>query len=254
MGLELRDFHDILGKRPKTTWQILAAMTRNLGPQCANSIGRDLGRHRDCSQLAAFSGGERMVTEKMACPACGQENHGDAPDCAACGASLAEQPQADRKGPAWSEQLQGRRLGFLIAGALIALAVVAIMWSSNARSHRASTYGFDDASSAALRVENRTTDFAIKRVFIEDADLLVGTQDEYGGIVAGAKEAFEIVPGSYQVKVFYVESSQVLAFRPEGSLSELVTVGPGEAAILRLEGGRSSPEGMIFIPPKLSVK
>lgn len=195
-----------------------------------------------------------MVLQRIACPACGQERQGNGRECAACGASLAEQPRPDQESLDWTEQLRGRKLGFLVAGALIVLAVVTIVWASNARRHRASTYGISDASRAALRIENKTSDFAIKRVFIEDAELLVGTQDEYGGIAAGEKEAFEIAPGSYQVKVFYVESSQVWAFRPEGSLSELVTVGPGEAAILRLEGGRSSPEGMIFIPPKLTIK
>lgn len=195
-----------------------------------------------------------MTTESTTCPACGGDKQADTTACAACGASLVEQSHPDQKGLASTGQLQGRRLAFLVAGALIVLAVVVIVWASNARRHRASTYGISDTSRAALRIENRTSDFAIKRVFIEDADLLVGTQDQYGGISAGAKEAFEIAPGSYQVKVFYVESSQVWAFRPEGSLSKLVTVGPGEAAILRLEGGRSSPEGMIFIPPKLSVR
>lgn len=57
----------------------------------------------------------------------------------------------------------------ILGGLIVVLAVGALVWA-NAYRHTASTYGIADPSSAALRIENRTTDFAITRVTIEDAE------------------------------------------------------------------------------------
>ncbi len=194
------------------------------------------------------------MTEGKSCPECGEENPTGNRQCHACGASLANQLHTDRSGQAPARRLRGWMLSLLILGVLIAVGTVLIIRAAGARRHEASTYGISDPSSAALRIENRTSDFTITRVFIETAEGRVAVQDEYGEIDAGAATVLEIAPGSYVVNVFYVESSQVWAFRPKGSLSESVTLPSGRAAVVRLAGGRSSPEGLIFVPPELVLK
>jgi hypothetical protein len=134
------------------------------------------------------------------------------------------------------------------------VAVAVLSWTAGARRHEASAYGINDPSSAALRVENRTSDFAIARVIIKDAEGLVTLQEEYGEITMGAEEVLEIEPGTILVSVYYVETAMAVMGRPSGSLEETVTVAPGKAAILVLQGGRSSPDGLVYVPPVLVEK
>jgi len=156
-------------------------------------------------------------------------------------------------------QVPPRRLGgwttiWLILGGLIALVVGALMWATSAHRHRASTYGINDPSGAALRIENRTSDFAITRVTIADAEERVAFREVGIEIGIGAETVLEIAPGTYLVSVRYVETSQVVPWRPEGSLNESIVISPGKAVLLCLQGGRSSPEGSIFIPPELGLR
>ena len=128
------------------------------------------------------------------------------------------------------------------------------MWAASERRHRASTYGITDPSGSALKIENRTSDFAITRVNIADAEERVAFLDMSIEIGNGAETVLEIAPGTYLVRVHYVETGQVVPWRPQGSLSESIAVSPGKAGLLRLQGGRSSPEGSIYIPPELVLK
>lgn len=142
----------------------------------------------------------------------------------------------------------------MAGGLIVVLGVAAIALAVNARRHRASTYGIEDPSSAALRIENRTTDFAIARLSIEDAAAGVILEEVRGEIGPGAHHVLELAPGTYVVTVFYVEISMAVMGRPEGTLSASLKASPGKAAILHLSGGRSSPEAIIFVPPELLLK
>jgi hypothetical protein len=142
----------------------------------------------------------------------------------------------------------------VLAVLIVVLAGGSIAWVVSAHRHGASTYGIADPSSAALRIENRTTDFAITRVSFEGTAQGEAVRDVYGEIAVDAEAVLEIAPGTYLVKVFYVEIKQAVAGRPKGFLSESFSVSPGKAAVLSFQGGRSSPEGMVFIPPKLALK
>ncbi|NIS80250.1 MAG: hypothetical protein GTO14_08580 [Anaerolineales bacterium] len=156
-------------------------------------------------------------------------------------------------------QAQPRQRGvwttiLLILGGLIALGVGATMWAASVHRHKASTYGITDPSASALRIENRTSDFAITRVTIVDAEERVAFQEAGMGVGVGAETVLEIAPGTYLVRVDYAETGVVVPWRPQGSLSESIKLSPGEAVLLCLQGGRSSPEGSIFIPPVLALK
>ena len=142
----------------------------------------------------------------------------------------------------------------LILGGLIALGVGALVWTANVHRHRASTYGITDPSGSALRIENRASDFAIIHVTIADAQDRVVFRDEIIEIGMGAASVFEISPGTYLVTVHYVEINQAVMGRPQGALSESIAVSSGRAVLLSLQGGRSSPEGSIFLPPVFVLK
>jgi hypothetical protein len=120
--------------------------------------------------------------------------------------------------------------------------------------HRASTYGITAPSSAVLRIENKTSDFAIRRVSVEEAQSGLVILDEPGGLDVGAEAVFEIPPGTYVVRIFYMEIEPIVMGRPEGFLNESFSVSPGRAALLSFQGGRSSPDGLIYIPPELVFK
>lgn len=142
----------------------------------------------------------------------------------------------------------------LILGGLIALGVGALMWTANVNRHRASTYGITDPSGSALRIENRARNFAITRVTIADADKRVALRDVGIEIGIGAETVIEIAPGTYIVSVNYVEISQVVPWRPHGHLSVSIVASPGKAVLLYFQGGSSSPDGSIFLPPVLVLR
>jgi hypothetical protein len=142
----------------------------------------------------------------------------------------------------------------LILAGIIILAGASITWGVGVYRHKASTYGIADPSSAVLSMENRTSDFAIRRVLIEDAAGGVVVADVYSEIGTGAGVVLEIVPGAYSVSVFYEEISQGVAWRPRGSVDASFSVSPGKAVVLYMQGGRSSPDGLFFIPPELVFK
>jgi hypothetical protein len=149
----------------------------------------------------------------------------------------------------------GRRTIVLLAlGALALLVLTSLLWAAWVRSHRASTYGITDPSRAALRVANGTSDFAITRITVEDARQHVVSQEVTIEVGPGASTVLELAPGPRVISVRFVEIDQAVANRPEGSLSQSVTVSPGEAVLLSLQGGRSSPDGMIFVLPRLVTK
>ena len=133
----------------------------------------------------------------------------------------------------------------------MALAVGAIIWIFSEHQHRASTYGITDPSIGALRISNSTSDFAISYLYIEQDEMHQVFRDSGIEIEPGGETVLEVDPGTYLVRVHYVEIAMVVAFRPQGTLSEYIVVSPGKAVLLDLQGGRSSPEGSIFIPPVL---
>lgn len=150
----------------------------------------------------------------------------------------------------------GRRTILLLAlgGLAVLVVVVSLLWAARARSHRASTYGITDPSRAALRMANGTSDFAITHITVEDARQHVVSQEVTIEIGPGARRVLELAPGSYVVSVRYVEIKQAVANRPKGSLSQPLTASPGKAVLLSLQGGRSSPDGLIYVPPRLVTR
>lgn len=190
-----------------------------------------------------------MVTEGIACQDCGAENPAGSQTCRVCGASVAVQPtQAPPK-------LRRRWIvGLLILGGLMALGLVSLVWAANVRRHKAATYGIADPAGAALRIENRTNDFAVARVAIESAEAGAFVRETPVEIAPGAAGGYGIEPGTYRVTVSYVEIKQVVGFRPKGSVTIPFTVFPARAVIVSLQGGRSSPESLLFIPPELVLK
>jgi len=142
----------------------------------------------------------------------------------------------------------------ILLGGLILLGMGSLIWAESVNRHQASTYGIADPSSAALRIENRTSDFAVTRVTLQNTEGFVTIRDVGHEISMGEEAVVEIAPGAYLVMVFYGETTQTVAGRPKGSLSASFTVSPEKAVILCLQGGRSSPEGLIFLPPELVFK
>jgi hypothetical protein len=141
----------------------------------------------------------------------------------------------------------------LIPAALLVLVVASIAGIRSIQRHRASTYGIARPYSALL-VENKTGSFAVTRVTLEGTG---GDPAEYtvlGEIGNGAEASAEIAPGSYLAKVSYVEIIQLQLPWPKGTLTAPFSVAPGKAAILRLQGGRSSSGSLLFFPPELAVK
>jgi len=143
---------------------------------------------------------------------------------------------------------------FIVVGGLILLGMGSLIWTESVNRHQASTYGIADPSSAALRIENRTSDFAITRVTLQNTEGSVAVRDVGHEIRMGEEAVVEITPGAYLVMVFYGETTQTAAGRPRGSLNASFTVSLGQAVILCLQGGRSSPEGLVFLPPELVFK
>jgi hypothetical protein len=149
----------------------------------------------------------------------------------------------------------GRRIALLLTlGGLAVVLVGLLLWAARARNHRASTYGITDPSRAGLRVDNGTSDFAVTRITVEDARQHVVSQDVTIEVEPGARTVLELAPGPYVISVRYVEIKQAEANRPAGSLSQSLTVSPGKAVLLSLQGGRSSPDGMLFVPPRLVTR
>jgi len=142
----------------------------------------------------------------------------------------------------------------ILVGLVAVLALAGISLAARARRHQASTYGILDPAQAALRIQNRTNDFAVRSISLEDAERSVAVEDIQREIRPGDEAVLEIAPGTYRINVVFVETVQVTGWRPEGTLGELVSVAPGEAAVLSFQGGNSSPDRPIYIPPELTVK
>jgi hypothetical protein len=164
-----------------------------------------------------------------------------------------QQERQEGKGKAPPRQRGAWTKVWLLLGVLIALGVGALMWAASERRHRASTYGIIDPSVSALIIENKTSDFAISRITIADAEG-VALRDVGIEIGVGGETVLEIAPGVLLISVHYVETSMVVLGRPQGFLSESISVMPGKAVLVSFQGGRSSPEGSMFIPPLLVVR
>jgi len=137
---------------------------------------------------------------------------------------------------------------------LLAAAVILIAWILGSASQKASSYGIVDPTSAVLRIENKTTDFAITRVFVGEAETGFVDEEMHNEIGPGKGAVVELEPGDYLVKISWVEIAQVEAFVPKGDLTERLDLAPGEAAILHMQGGRWHSDGLLCIPPKLAFK
>jgi hypothetical protein len=137
---------------------------------------------------------------------------------------------------------------------LVAVALVVLGWLAGVRRHRASTYGISDPGRAALRIENKTSDFAISRISIGNAETNVFDRDVDQEIGMGTGIVLDLEPGEYIIQVYWVESGQVEAYVQKGESLASFSVSPGEAALLRLESGRAPHGGMMWIPPELVLK
>jgi len=142
-----------------------------------------------------------------------------------------------------------------LAGVCLCVAAMFLInWGLDTHRHKASAYGIVDPSSAVLRVVNRSGDFAITRVVIGDAEVNVADELIYQEIGPGDQAVLEIEPGSYVIAISYVEIKQAAAWVPKGLLNDSFTISPGKAAIYHLQGGRTSPDRLILIPPELVFK
>lgn len=153
--------------------------------------------------------------------------------------------------PRWRGGWQARVLTLALLAAVV---ITLLAWILGTPSHKASSYGIVDPSSAALRVENRTTDFAIARVLIGEPESGIINQKVHHEIGPGAGAAIELEPGDYLLEISWVEIAQVEAFVPKGELTERIDLSAGEAAVLHLQGGRWASDGLLCIPPKLVVR
>ncbi|NIS83396.1 MAG: hypothetical protein GTO14_25095, partial [Anaerolineales bacterium] len=147
-----------------------------------------------------------------------------------------QQEREEKKGQAPPGRRGGWTTKLLILGGLIALGVGALMWAANVHRHGASTHGITDPSGSVLREENRASDFAITRVTIADAEERVTFRDVGLEIGVGEEALFEVEPGNFLVRVHYVETGQVVPWRPQGSVGESIMVSPGKAVLLCLQG------------------
>lgn len=195
-----------------------------------------------------------MSTQRQQCQQCGTSNVAGSLHCRACGSELVSL----RMGYPRGEQGQGRihRAMWLVLliGGLLAAAFATPAVLADARRHTAQLYGVEDPSKAVLSVPNRTGGFAMARITFEDPDTDLALQQLTREVVPGQSATLAIAPGKYRVSVSFVELAQAAPDRPQGSLSVTVDIAAGRAAIVRLEGGRSSPEGMLYVPPELVVK
>jgi hypothetical protein len=142
----------------------------------------------------------------------------------------------------------------LVALVVLVPALLLLLWLADAHSHRASTYGIVDPNRAALRIENRTSDFAISRVTIARADTQIVDQDLHQEILMDAGNVLDLEPGDYVLDVYWVESGQVEAYQKKGESHASFSVSPGQAVVLRLKGGRAPGEGLFWMPPELVFK
>jgi hypothetical protein len=159
----------------------------------------------------------------------------------------------EKSTPPW-ERLGRWGTVLILVGVIAILAVAGLSLAARARRHQASTYGIVDPTQAVLRVENRTSDFSVRSISLEDAERSVVVQNIQQEIRPGDETVLEIAPETYRVNVLFVEIVQAAAARPEGTLSVVVSISPGKAAILSFQGGNSSPDRPIYIPPELVVK
>ena len=137
---------------------------------------------------------------------------------------------------------------------LLVVTIALVAWQAGVRSHRAATYGITDPQRAALRIENKSSEFAISRITIGDATTNVFDQDLNREIGMGTGAVLELEPGDHIVRVYWVESAQVEAYAHTGDTLASFHVSPGKAAILHLIGGRATKGGLMWIPPELVLK
>ena len=145
-------------------------------------------------------------------------------------------------------------MALLALMSLLALGILVVAWQSGLRTHRAATYGISDDSRAALRIENKTTEFAISRISIGDAGSNIFDRDVNQEIGMGTGTVLDLEPGNYILRVYWVESGQVEAYVRKGDTLASFSVAPGEAAVLRLKSGRANRGGLLWIPPELAFK
>jgi hypothetical protein len=70
----------------------------------------------------------------------------------------------------------------------------------------------------------------------------------------GDGTVLELAAGAHVVSVRYVEIKQAEAHVPAGTLRQSLMVAPGTALLLSLQGGRSSPDGMMYVAPRLMTR
>ena len=153
--------------------------------------------------------------------------------------------------PRWRSGWKARLVAAVLLAAVILVLLACVFGFP---SHRAASYGVTDPSSAVLRIENKTTDFAIARVLVGESASGVINQKVHPEIGPGQGATIELEAGDYMVTIHWVEIGQVEAFVPKGDLTERVDLSTGEAAVLHLHGGRWSSDSLLCIPPKLKVK
>lgn len=169
-------------------------------------------------------------------------------------ASMQDEKALEEAGQALVNGRKGRVWLLLILVGLIILGMGGLTWAVSVHRHKASTYGISDPMGSVLKIENRASDFAITRVSIAGAEERVVLRELGIEIGSGESTILELSPGTFLVTVDYAEAGVVVPFRPQGSLSRTIVVSPGKAVLLSFEGGRSSPEASIFIPPVLILK
>jgi hypothetical protein len=195
-----------------------------------------------------------MSTRRKDCQACGASNPAGSLYCHACGKELVTGQGHEPSAGIGPRGRAGWVIGLVAAGGLLVAAIVTLASVAGASRHKASSYGVQEPSRAVLSLRNRTSDFAMTSLILKDPDTQMVLQQVWEEIEPGGSSILTVAPGSYRVAVSFAEIGQQVPEWPSGSLSVDVTIPAGRAAIVRLEGGHASPDGILYVPPELAVR
>jgi heme/copper-type cytochrome/quinol oxidase subunit 2 len=139
-----------------------------------------------------------------------------------------------------------------IAAGLILLCAIIFLLSMVIvpRSAKASTYGITDKDQAALVIYNRTADFYVLDISLQD-----GTGKKLTNLIhRGDFGVFEIPPGEYSVIVHYSDEANLdnlsyMEWYVSSVIKKEIEVKAGRAVRFTLTGGDVS--GMFYEPPEL---
>lgn len=195
-----------------------------------------------------------MSARRKNCQECGASNVVGSLYCRACGRELVSIPRSGRaagRGP-WRRALWV--IGLVAAGGVLAAVIAYLAVMAGARRHQASSYGVQEPSRGALSLSNATSDFAVTRITLKDPETQMVLQEVVEEVDPGGSSILALDPGTYRVVVSFAGIGQTVPDWPGGSAGVGLTISAGRAAIVRLQGGRASLDGLVYLPPELVVR